>query len=48
MEKLPVRMGFYLSEALLNYQFREDLGEAGAFEIEIGDAQQAQIVRETV
>jgi hypothetical protein len=39
MEKLPVRMGFYLSEELLTYQFREDLGQNGTFEIEIGEAQ---------
>jgi len=44
MEKLPLRMGLYLPEPLLAYEFSEDLGEAGKFEIEIGDAQQAMFV----
>lgn len=44
MQKLPISMGLFLPEALRTYQFREDLGDAGAFEIEIGDAQQAMFV----
>jgi len=41
MQQLPVRMGLYLPEELRNYEFRQDLGDAGVFEIEIGPAQEA-------
>jgi hypothetical protein len=41
MQQLPVRMGLFLPEELSNYQFRQDLGDAGVFEIEIGPAQKA-------
>lgn len=41
MQPLPVRMGLFLPEELRTYQFRQDLGDAGVFEIEIGPAQEA-------
>lgn len=41
MQKLPVRMGLFLPEELRNYEFRQDLGDAGVFEIDIGPAQEA-------
>jgi hypothetical protein len=41
MQQLPVRMGLFLPEELRNYEFRQDLGDAGVFEIEIGPAQEA-------
>lgn len=41
MQQLPVRMGLYLPEELRSYEFRQDLGDAGVFEIEIGPAQEA-------
>lgn len=40
MQKLPLRMGLFLPEELRVYEFREDLGDAGTFEIEIGGAQE--------
>jgi len=39
LEKLPIAMGLNLPADLLGYEFREDLGEAGEFVIDIGDAQ---------
>lgn len=41
VEKIPVRMGLFLPDELRNYEFRQDLGDAGVFEIEIGAAQEA-------
>jgi hypothetical protein len=41
MQQIPVRMGLFLPEELVNYEFRQDLGDAGIFEIEIGPAQDA-------
>ena len=41
MQQIPVRMGLFLPDELRNYEFRQDLGDAGIFEIEIGPAQEA-------
>jgi len=39
LDKVPLVMGLNLPDELLSYEFREDLGDAGEFVIEIGDAQ---------
>ena len=40
VERLPLAMGLHLDDALVNYVFTEDLGEAGEWEIELGRAQE--------
>ncbi len=39
MEKLPLSMGLHLPAELIEYEFFEDLGDAGEYVIDIGDAQ---------